>query len=167
MNKYFTISDSSNFKNSVCILKIVEDLYKRSLNSDINDFVKEYNSKIKELIEGKIKYRYKNSYEILPAYIYLFDEMYYSNLKSSLLSFEFLIKEILTEKDSFFLKRRINKIIEDESDVRNPYKAIVIKTIKNHENKLELYVSIRKVYNMKYFFSRVKNIEKLNRIMEF
>jgi hypothetical protein len=134
------------------VLKISSILYENSFFSKEAEFKKEYD-KLKDNVDEYIC-------------VYLFYKMYFSEIKVSLNSFEFLINKNI-DKSTFFLRRIIKEIIEDENKSRNTYKAIVIKTIKNHENKLELYKSIRKVYNMKYFFSRVKSIEKLNRIMEF
>lgn len=134
------------------VLDLVASLYNVSCCLKESEFKEEY---IKN-IDGINKH----------VKVFLLDKIYNSNFEASLCTFEFFIKENIYSSN-LFLRRVIKTIIEDESDNKNAYKAIVIKCIKNNKNKFELYESIRKRYNMKYFFNKVKKIEFKDRIRNF
>lgn len=111
---------------------------------------------------------YNKSGKLLPEKLYreLFQKMYYSEKKCNLEAFEYFIADTIA-LSNYFTRFLIKHIIDDKDRLRNPYKAIIIKCIKNHEKRLEIYECIRLKYNMKYFFDQVKEIEKIDRIRRF
>ena len=140
----------------------LECAYKKSLisegklvysNDSIEDFIEYYNNNIKEKLNER-------------SCRVLFQKMYHSNNKTSLKAFEYFISDSIYFS-RHFTRNILKNILNDEENVRNDYKAIIIKCIKKHPKKLEIYERIRKYYNMKYFFKKVKEIERIDKIKQF